>query len=64
MSKIVCIEEAFTKTDQLNALLHSLFEHGAEGIEADNNLVALALDLSHAVVSFLKKESENNDKYR
>lgn len=64
MSKIVCIEDAFNKTEQLNALLHNLFERGAEGIEADNNLVALALDLSGGVVVFLQKESEKNVKYR
>lgn len=62
MSKIVCIEEAFTKTEQLNALLLNMFEHGAEGIEADNDLVGLALDLSTDVVNFLKKESEKNAK--
>lgn len=64
MSKINCIEEAFTKPEQMNALLLNMFEHGGEGFEADNNLVGLALDLSHNVVSFLKKESEKNDKHR
>jgi len=58
MSKINCIEEAFTKTEQMNALLLNMFEHGGEGFEADNVLVGLALDLSCDVVNFLKTESE------
>ncbi|BCQ40932.1 hypothetical protein ERHA54_35350 [Erwinia rhapontici] len=64
MSRVVCIEDAFYKTEQMNALLHNIFQHGAEGIEADNDLVGLALDLSTDVVNFLKKESEKNDKHR
>lgn len=52
---------AASRSRQLNSLLQNLFERGAEGCEADNELVGLAYDLCAKVSNFMTQlEKQEN----
>lgn len=52
------VVSASVQAKQLNALLQNIFTNGAEGCEADNELIGLAYDLAGKVCSFMDKLEE------
>ena len=52
--------DAEAKARQINAIALNIFERGAEGVESDNEMVGIILDLSCYLVNWFK-ESEINE---
>lgn len=52
---------AVNSARQLNALLLNLFERGAEGLEQDNELIGLALNLSGSALIYLESEEKQDE---
>lgn len=51
---------AESRAKQINAIALNIFERGADGVEPDNELVGIILDLSCYLVNWFK-ESEINE---
>jgi hypothetical protein len=57
------VVSASVQAKQLNALLQNIFANGAEGVDADNELIGLAYDLAGNICLFMDKlEERENDK--